>query len=170
MKPFNAFVIAAAIVRKGDRILLLEENRQDVRKLNMPGGRVRPFDAPSDTAIREVKEETGLDIRLTGLVGVIEGTWSDGGKFAKFVFEGERIGGEERPEKDTCVHWLTQDEILDPARQPAPLLTIDEDMLKEYFTSKKTLTPFFYTWRDEAFERIEHPFSTPILSPSGMVQ
>jgi len=136
MKPFNAFVVASAIVRDGDRFLFLEEERVGKRQLNAPGGRVRPYDAPSDTAVREVKEETGIDVRLLGLVAVIEGTWSDGGKFAKFVFEAEKIGGAEVAEKDSRIHWLSKEEILDPARRSLPILPIDEAMLKEFLTDK----------------------------------
>jgi 8-oxo-dGTP pyrophosphatase MutT (NUDIX family) len=155
MKPFNAFVIAAAIVRDGDRIMLLEEERIGKRQLNAPGGRVKPFESPSETAVREVKEETGLDIRLLGLVAVVEGTWSDGGKFAKFIFEAEKVGGAEKAEKDFQIHWLLKEEVLDSNLRSLPILKVDEDALVEYYTSKKTITPFFYTFRDNEFERTE---------------
>jgi 8-oxo-dGTP pyrophosphatase MutT (NUDIX family) len=121
MKPFNAFVIAAAIVRDGDRIMLLEEERIGKRQLNAPGGRVKPFESPSETAVREVKEETGLDIRLLGLVAVVEGTWSDGGKFAKFIFEAEKVGGAEKAEKDFQIHWLLKEEVLDSNLRSLPI-------------------------------------------------
>lgn len=153
MKPFNAFIIAAAIVQDGNRIMLLEEERVGIRQLNAPGGRVKPFESPSETAIREVKEETGLDIRLIGLVAVIEGTWADGGKFAKFVFEAEKAGGAEKAEKDFQIHWLSKEQVLDANLRSLPILKVDEDALAEYFKSKKTVTPFFYTFQNNEFQR-----------------
>lgn len=155
MKPFNAFVIASAIVRNGDRIMLLEEERVGKRQLNVPGGRVKPFESPSETAVREVKEETGLEIRLLNLVAIVEGTWSDGGKFAKFIFDAEQIGGAEIAEKDFKIHWLTKEEVLDPNLRPLSILKVDEDALMEYLASKKTITPFFYTFNDGEFKRVE---------------
>lgn len=155
MKQFNAFVIAAAIVRDGDRIMLLEEERVGKRQLNVPGGRVKPFESPSETAVREVKEETGLDIRLLNLVAIVEGTWSDGGKFAKFIFDAKIISGTEIAEKDFKIHWLTKEEILDSKLRSLPILKVDEDALTEYLTSKETVTPFFYTFRDNEFQRID---------------
>lgn len=155
MKPFNAFVIAAAIVRDGDRIMLLEEERIGKRQLNAPGGRVKPFESPSETAVREVKEETGLDIRLIDLVAVVEGTWADGGKFAKFIFEAEKIGGTEIAEKDFKIHWLSKEKILDSNLRSLPILKIDKDALVEYISSKKTITPFFYTFQNNEFQRTD---------------
>lgn len=38
-----------------------------------PGGIVEPDEAPADAAVREVREEVGLDIRIHGLIGVYGG-------------------------------------------------------------------------------------------------
>ena len=59
---------AAAAVRDGDRLLLTK--RSDNGQWCLPGGGVEPGERPAETAIREVLEETGLTIRVTGLLGV----------------------------------------------------------------------------------------------------
>ncbi len=155
MKPPNAWIIAAAIVRDGDRILLLEEDRLGCRQLNTPGGRVRSNERPDETAIREVQEETGLAIKTTGLVAVIEGTWSDGANFARFIFEAVKIGGEEKPEKDSTLHWVHLEELLEPSRLAIPILEIERDMLQAYAKGKQLITPYFYQYKDGAFCRAE---------------
>ncbi len=139
------------LIKDEGRILLLEEDRMNQRMLNVPGGRMRPGETPMETAIREVQEETGIEARLHSLVAVIQGTWSDGGLFAKFVFEGEKIGGTERAEKTALIHWLTPEQVLNPSERPAPILDVDEAMLREYLTNKKEATPFFYRYAENAF-------------------
>ncbi len=155
MPAYNAFIIASAIVRDGDRILLIEENRLGGRRLNTPGGRVRPYEAPRATAARKVREETGLDIRVRDLVAVIEGTWSDGGNYARFVYEAELLGGEERAEKDSVLHWVASEQLLRPESLPVPVMTMEEEMLKEYVTDKKRVTSYVYHHRDDQCERVD---------------
>jgi 8-oxo-dGTP pyrophosphatase MutT (NUDIX family) len=59
---------ASAAVLDGDRLLLTR--RSDNGEWCLPGGGVDPGERPSETATREVLEETGLTIRVTGLLGV----------------------------------------------------------------------------------------------------
>lgn len=50
------------------RILLCLRNDYALR--NLPGGGVESGESPWQAMIREVKEETGLDVEITKLVGV----------------------------------------------------------------------------------------------------
>ncbi len=49
---------------------LLLERRRDNGMWGLPGGGIEPGESVSDTAIRETTEETGLNVRITGLLGV----------------------------------------------------------------------------------------------------
>lgn len=67
-KP-NSIRPAAAVVLfdSSSNILLLR--RKDNDKWTMPGGTLDFGESLTDCAVREVREETGLQIRITGLIG-----------------------------------------------------------------------------------------------------
>jgi 8-oxo-dGTP pyrophosphatase MutT (NUDIX family) len=67
-KPNSVRPAAAVALFDGDgRILLLR--RKDNDKWTMPGGTMDFGESLGQCAVREVREETGFDIELTGLIG-----------------------------------------------------------------------------------------------------
>lgn len=69
----NTIEFAGVYVRENDKILLVQEAHAEAYGLwSFPLGRVEPGEEPSEAAIREAKEETGLDIELTGYEEVLE--------------------------------------------------------------------------------------------------
>jgi 8-oxo-dGTP pyrophosphatase MutT (NUDIX family) len=59
---------AAVVVFEGDRVALIERVRGGRRYYLFPGGQVEPGEAPEDAAVRETREELGLDIEIARLV------------------------------------------------------------------------------------------------------
>ena len=56
-------IVAEVCVKKDNKILIVEENRKDKKgKWNMPAGKLEENEDIITTAIREVKEETNIDI------------------------------------------------------------------------------------------------------------
>lgn len=53
------------------RLLLVHD--ADSGLWTVPGGIIEPGEAPPDSAVREVWEEAGVRVRLTGLLGVVGG-------------------------------------------------------------------------------------------------
>ena len=67
-KPSSIHPAAAvALFDSANDILLLR--RKDNDKWTLPGGTLDFGESMTDCAIREVREETGLQIRITGLIG-----------------------------------------------------------------------------------------------------
>jgi ADP-ribose pyrophosphatase YjhB (NUDIX family) len=66
-------VAVGAIVRSGDEVLLVRRGRgAAVGKWSVPGGRVEFGEPITDAVAREVFEETGLTVRVTGFAGWVE--------------------------------------------------------------------------------------------------
>jgi len=62
-------VAASAVVTDGaGRVLLLR--RSDSGNWALPGGTLELGESIVECAVREVREETGLEVEITGLVGV----------------------------------------------------------------------------------------------------
>lgn len=64
-------VVAAALLRRGDDVLLVRQGgaARPATTWELPGGGVEPGELPTEAAVREVREETGLEAgRLGGLL------------------------------------------------------------------------------------------------------
>jgi ADP-ribose pyrophosphatase YjhB (NUDIX family) len=67
-KP-NSIKPAAAVALFNDKGKILLLRRKDNDKWTMPGGTLDYGESMAACAIREVREETGFSIRITGLIG-----------------------------------------------------------------------------------------------------
>lgn len=65
----NSLVVATSAVVEDSRGRVLLQRRADSGNWALPGGAMEITESLSDSVIREVKEESGYDIEITGLVG-----------------------------------------------------------------------------------------------------
>lgn len=65
----NSLVVAASAVVTDEEGRILLQRRRDNDLWALPGGGMEMADSLPGAAVREVKEETGLDVEITGLVG-----------------------------------------------------------------------------------------------------
>lgn len=106
----TAKVIVGVVIRKEGKYLLLEEWREGKTVLNIPAGHVDPAETSIEAAVREAKEESGLDVKLTGLRAVLCHTRKNGLHIVYWVFDGEPCGGEVRAEPGSVAVWLALNE------------------------------------------------------------
>lgn len=97
----NSLVVAASAVVCDDEGRILLQRRADSGLWALPGGAMEMTESLPGCAVREVKEETGLDIEITGLVGTYTDprhiiAYSDGEVRRQFnvCFLARVIGGE----------------------------------------------------------------------------
>jgi 8-oxo-dGTP diphosphatase len=117
MEDIRHLVVAGAVVEKDGNILLVKEKKKKAYGLwNVPAGWMNGGESPSDGAKREVKEETNLDIDITGLVGVyvFMSPVDANTVVTKFVFKGSVGGGELKIPEDEILEakWFKPSEIL----------------------------------------------------------
>jgi ADP-ribose pyrophosphatase YjhB (NUDIX family) len=89
----------AAIVRDADnRVLFMR--RADNGEWGLPAGAIDPGETPADAVVREVREETGLEVRPARVAGVFGGKGfrvcyenGDEAEYTVIVFDCEVVGG-----------------------------------------------------------------------------
>ena len=116
------------------RLLLVRGS--DTGTWQMVGGAVEPDETPADAARREAAEEAGVEVRLTGIRGVIGGppfhyTYPNGDRvaFVSTMYDARIVAGEPHPDEDETIEvaWLEAAE-LEAGRRHAPGSAQDESL------------------------------------------
>jgi len=112
---------AAACIRdEQGRILLLRRSEKD-NLWSFPGGAMDPGESIAETVVREVREETGLEVEPIELIGIYSDpaytiTYPNGDRVQAVInfLECQVLGGELRPDMDEILegrYFGPQDEL-----------------------------------------------------------
>jgi ADP-ribose pyrophosphatase YjhB (NUDIX family) len=116
----NSLVPAVNVVVENDQGEILMIRRTDNGNWALPGGAIDLGESVTQAAIRETKEETGVDVEITGLVGI----YSDPKHVIHYTSNnevrqefsilliGRFLGGRSEPsEESSAVRWFDSSHI-----------------------------------------------------------
>jgi ADP-ribose pyrophosphatase YjhB (NUDIX family) len=116
--PDRPFVGVGVVVWRGDEVLLIERGKGPVSgNWSLPGGKQELGETVQETAHREIKEETAVDIDVVGLLDVVDLVRRDDEGRVRFHYtlvdftaewrSGEAVAGDDA----AAVRWVRLDDI-----------------------------------------------------------
>ena len=93
------------------RILVQNRLAKDWPGICFPGGHVEKGEPFVESVIREVKEETGLDIKNPQICGVKSWIKKDGTRYIVLFYKTNRFSGELRSSEEGEVFWIKPEEL-----------------------------------------------------------
>jgi 8-oxo-dGTP pyrophosphatase MutT (NUDIX family) len=104
-------IVAGVVINRDKKYLLVQEKQPRAYGLwNLPAGRVDKGDSIEITAIKEAKEEAGVDVELIRKIDIFQQTADEP---VKHAFEAKIVGGEVNFPEDEILdaRWFAFDEI-----------------------------------------------------------
>lgn len=127
--PLPTWYFALVVVRRGHRFLLTQERKYG-SSWSIPGGRVEAGESLGEAAVREVFEETGVPVRLDGILRV-EHTPGEECRM-RVLYTGSPIDDTlpktSSDEESLGAAWLTLDEIRERRLRGSELCALLESV------------------------------------------
>ncbi|WP_298575511.1 NUDIX hydrolase [uncultured Luteimonas sp.] len=120
-------VTVATVVVDGGRLLCVEERAGGRLVINQPAGHLEPDESLMEAALRETREETGWDVRLTAFIGAYQWKAPETGRhYLRFAFAAEPLRHDPKRTLDEGIEralWLAPSELrAESARHRSPLV------------------------------------------------
>ncbi|MEX0776433.1 MAG: NUDIX hydrolase [Phycisphaeraceae bacterium] len=132
-RSFKA-TVSTAVMDRHHLLLVRQGIGTNRSRWNLPGGKVRAGESLVYAAVRETREETGYDVRVTSVAGLYSYDSRSGGHRMRFVFFGQIEGGQSDCDGREIidVRWFTLRQVaaMDDGNlcRPAMLRRIFDDL------------------------------------------
>lgn len=106
----NIELTVLCLIQDGTKILLQNRVKKDWQGYTLPGGHVETGESFVDAVIREMKEETGLNIINPKLAGVKQFP-IDGGRYLVLLFKATEFSGEVISSDEGKMEWIEYSQL-----------------------------------------------------------
>lgn len=131
-------IIAGCVVEKDNKILMVQEGLDFCYgQWNFPAGHVNEFENVTDAAVREVKEETWLDVKLKGVLPICE-TELRNETHVIIRFVAEVIGGKIEFDSNEIldVKWIDIKDIEKMTEEQLRNYLVGKNIIKDYIENR----------------------------------
>lgn len=135
----NVELTVLCLIEQNGKILLQNRVKKDWLGYALPGGHVEPGESFVDAVCREMKEETGLNIRAPKLVGVKQFP-IENGRYVVLLFKATEFIGSVVSSEEGKMKWVEYSHIAD-------LKTVDDFTELLEVMNSPDLTEFQYVVR-----------------------
>lgn len=91
-----------------DNYLVLDRTKPDWPGITFPGGHVEFNESLIDSVIREIKEETGLNIYNPRLCGIKNWIGDDGNRYVVILYKTDKFDGQLVSSREGNVFWVNK--------------------------------------------------------------
>ena len=109
-KTENVELTVLCLIQDGNRLLLQNRVKEDWKGYTFPGGHVEAGESFVDAVVREMKEETGLDILNPRLVGIKQFPITDG-RYIVLLFKATEFEGTVVSSDEGEMEWIDIDRL-----------------------------------------------------------
>ncbi len=106
----NVELTVLCLIQDGNRILLQNRVKEDWKGYTFPGGHVEPGESFVDAVVREMKEETGLDIIRPQLVGIKQFP-IENGRYIVLLFKAVEFSGNVISSDEGEMEWIDMEKL-----------------------------------------------------------
>ena len=110
-KTYKCIISNMCMVYKGDMILVINRTKSDWPGLSFPGGHLEENETLEESVVREMKEETGLEIKNPKLCAIKEWDWGNGVRYLGLLYKTNDFKGELKSSNEGKVFWINKKDI-----------------------------------------------------------
>lgn len=110
-KTYKCIISNMCMVYKGDMVLVINRTKSDWPGLSFPGGHLEENETLEESVVREMKEETGLEIKNPKLCAIKEWDWGNGVRYLGLLYKTNNFKGELKSSNEGEVFWINKRDI-----------------------------------------------------------
>lgn len=128
MKPIRK-AVKCCLIENGKIVITKYLQGNKIGYYDIPGGKIEEGETPEETAIREMKEETGMDVSDLVKKGIFEVEYSNR-KFIFDVFIAKKYEGSPQNFEENTSEWIDIKSLLEKEKILSNVLILDKNFNK----------------------------------------